>query len=140
MEVEFSIPGQPQGKARARTVKNRYTGKIVSYTPEKTVEYEEFIRWCYMKETKVFFKNESLAVEIKAYFEPPKQTSRKNREKMLRGEIKPTKKPDADNIAKVVCDALNKVAYTDDTQICTLVVQKEYAEEARVLVRIIEER
>lgn len=49
----------------------------------------------------------------------------------------PCKKPDADNIAKVICDALNKVAYGDDTQICELEVHKRYTEqneEACVLV------
>ena len=48
---------------------------------------------------------------------------------MESGELLPCKKPDADNIAKVVCDALNKVAYDDDTQICNLYVCKRYTKE-----------
>ena len=35
---------------------------------------------------------------------------------MLNGELLPAKKPDIDNIVKAVLDALNEVAYRDDTQ------------------------
>ena len=55
---------------------------------------------------------------------------------MLRGCIFPSKKPDADNIAKIVLDALNGVAYEDDSQVINLSVQKRYSEEARVFVHI----
>jgi len=56
----------------------------------------------------------------------------------LNGCIYPTKKPDADNIAKIVLDALNGVAYTDDTQVVNLSVQKRYGEVAEVKVEITE--
>ena len=36
---------------------------------------------------------------------------------MLEWEIRPTKRPDLDNIAKAVLDALNGLAYQDDSQI-----------------------
>ena len=56
---------------------------------------------------------------------------------MIAGQRTPTKKPDADNIAKVVCDALNGVAYKDDTQIVSLHIKKSYtADEPRVEVMI----
>lgn len=58
---------------------------------------------------------------------------------MLSGEIRPTKKPDTDNIAKAICDALNGVAYRDDAQICCLTVQKQYSEMSAVSVRIYSE-
>ena len=76
---------------------------------------------------------------IEAVFEIPKSTSKKRRLLMEAREELPCKKPDADNIAKVICDALNKVAYGDDTQICSLKVDKRYTradEEASVLVCI----
>lgn len=41
---------------------------------------------------------------------------------MLSGELLPTKKPDIDNIVKAVLDALNEVAYRDDTQVVELQV------------------
>ena len=47
-----------------------------------------------------------------------------------------TKKPDWDNIAKVICDALNGIAWVDDSQIVSGTVAKYYAEESKVLVFI----
>lgn len=55
---------------------------------------------------------------------------------MQQGIIRPTKKPDADNIAKVVLDALNNICYKDDTQVVELIVNKYYSLEPRVEVII----
>ena len=55
---------------------------------------------------------------------------------MLSGEIKPTKKPDADNIVKIICDALNNIAYKDDTQVVDLQVKKIYGGTEKVIVEI----
>lgn len=41
---------------------------------------------------------------------------RKRREAMIAGTIRPTKKPDADNVLKIVTDSLNDIAYYDDAQ------------------------
>ena len=51
---------------------------------------------------------------------------------MLNGELLPAKKPDIDNIAKTVLDALNSVAYRDDTQVVELQLRKQYSEKPRV--------
>lgn len=119
MNIMFEVPGKPQGKARARTT--RYG----TYTPEKTVLYENLIKVCYRQVTD-YYTEEPLHMTIEAVFEPVKSTSKVRRKKMLEGEIKPSKKPDIDNIAKVVLDALNGVAYKDDTQVISLAVTKRY--------------
>ena len=137
MEVRFVIPGPPQGKARARTVHNRRTGYTQSFTPAQTVLYENLIKTMYWENSRQIWNNEeALKVSISAVYEPPKSTSKRNRERMLNGQIWPTKKPDADNIAKVVLDALNGVAYKDDTQVVHLDVIKMYGESAYVEVTI----
>lgn len=141
MYIEFKIPGAPQGKARARTFYNSKMGRMNSITPEKTVLYENLIKMSYLtvEENKRMPFQElalPLKVSIMACFEPTKSASKKNREKMLNGEILPTKKPDIDNIAKVVLDALNGLAYKDDTQVVSLEVGKFYSEEACVKVYI----
>lgn len=53
-------------------------------------------------------------------------------ELMLNGELLPAKKPDIDNIVKAVLDALNEVAYRDDTQVVELQVRKQYSERPRL--------
>lgn len=128
----FEVPGKPTGKARARTFYNPKLGRVQSITPKETVSYENLVKVCYSssEDHREWFDKEPLMMYITAYFEIPKSTSKKNRAKMLSGELHPTKKPDADNIAKIVCDALNDVAYHDDTQIVKLIVDKKYTESA----------
>ena len=131
--IYFEVPGNPQGKARART------GKGFSYTPEKTVLYENLIKQCFMalENKQTFFDKEPLEMYITAYFPIPKSTSKKDLERIKKKELFPTKKPDADNIAKVICDALNGIAYNDDTQIVKLEIRKQYTtEEPKVVVSI----
>ena len=57
---------------------------------------------------------------------------------MLLGIIRPTIKPDVDNIAKVILDSLNGLAYKDDKQIVFCIISKWYGENPKVEV-ILEE-
>ena len=135
----FEVIGPPQGKARARTFYNPKLGRSQSVTPEKTVLYENLVKQSFLeaKENETYFEKEPVSVRILALFPIPKSTTKKNRRRIAAGELRPTKKPDADNIAKVICDALNGVAYGDDTQVVELTVGKRYTEEApRVIVGI----
>lgn len=129
--IQFYVPGKPQGKARARTFYNKKLGRMQSMTPENTVLYENNIMQSYLDVAKKpQLLQGPLQVSIKSYFPVPKSTTKKNREQIEAGHLLPTKKPDADNIAKVVCDALNQVAYSDDTQIIKLEVSKLYADDS----------
>jgi Holliday junction resolvase RusA-like endonuclease len=62
----------------------------------------------------------------------------KRKKMMLEGQIRHTKKCDADNLAKAVLDALNGIAYYDDSQVCELSVSKLYSDNPRVIVSISE--
>lgn len=132
--MKFTIPGEPQGKARHRTTK---TGR--TYTPAKTAQYENLIRQCFLASDEPERLDGQITVLIDAFFSIPKSVSKKKREQMLTGDIRPTKKPDFDNIGKVVCDALNKLAYDDDSHIVDGHVVKWYSEEPRVVVELIGE-
>ena len=137
MPVIFTIPGEPQGKARPRVVRNRYTGKTSTYTPEKTKDYEELVRGKYKEvANNANFGEQPLEVCITAYFSVPKSKNRKQKSLMLSNVLYPVKKPDCDNIAKIICDALNGIAYKDDSQIVKLNVHKAYAEIPSVKVVI----
>lgn len=127
--MQIIIPGQPQGKARARTFYNPRLGKHQSITPNNTVLYENLVKTCYMRshEGECFDEDQPLEVIIYAYYEIPKSMSKKDKQAVMDGKLFPTKKPDADNIAKVICDALNGMAYKDDKQIVDLHLMKRYA-------------
>ncbi len=127
--VTFQVPGKPQGKARARTVYNPHLKHSVSYTPENDLLYENLIKAMYMQAAGGirFEKGTPVTLRIVARFEPPKSASKKRQQQMLAGEIPPLKKPDIDNIVKVVADALNSVAYHDDKQILFVIAKKAYS-------------
>lgn len=139
MEVSLVIPGEPQGKARPRVVKNKYTGRSVSYTPAKTAAYEKLVRAEYIKAAPMIKFDGPVMVTIRAYLGIPESKSKKAKAQMQSGAILPTKKPDCDNIAKIVCDALNGLAYNDDSQITKLVVAKFYDNKPHVRVLIEED-
>lgn len=116
-ELTFEVPGKPQGKARVRVVQNRYTGKAHGITPENTRSYEDLVRWCWKAAGGRFLGDEQLEVHVAAYFEIPKSYSKKRVREIEENHLRPTCKPDLDNIQKVVLDALNGLAYTDDAQV-----------------------
>lgn len=127
--VSFHVPGKPQGKARARTVRHDGNGCSISYTPDNTVLYENFIKDQFLNHSKGFYMESGrpVAVRIVARFLPPKSTSKKRSLDMLEGREFPLKKPDTDNIIKVVQDALNGVAYHDDKQVMYVTAKKVYS-------------
>lgn len=127
--ISFEIPGEPVGKARARVT------KWGTYTPEKTENYEALIKYTYMKQCNTMYEG-ALKMMIHAYYLIPKSASKSKQAMMKSNEILPTKKPDADNVIKIICDALNKIAYKDDSQIVELVFSKEYSHEPKVKVYI----
>lgn len=129
--ISFVVLGKPMGKQRPRF--SRTCTGVRTYTPRKTQEYEDLVRISYRAVSKEKLKG-AISATIYGYFEPPKSISKKQREQMLKGDISYIKKIDSDNLAKSILDALNGVAYDDDSQVCLLVVQKLYGEKARVEV------
>lgn len=127
--MEFTVQGEPTAKGRPRIT------KWGAHTPEKTVLYENLIKTEYRLANGEMHEGQ-LVMNIKAYFSIPKSASKKKHDQMVSGEIRPTKKPDADNILKVVADALNKIAYDDDSQIVKATISKYYSDLPRVEIEI----
>lgn len=120
---ELTIDGVPVAKGRPRF--SRYG----AYTPKKTQEYEEYVKMCWVaKYGGVQPSEQSLEVDIVFYLPIPKSVNKKQRAEMLDGRIKHTKKPDIDNLIKSVLDALNGIAYSDDSKIIKVTAVKRYAE------------
>lgn len=136
MIYEFEVPSKIIGKGRPRL--NTYTGIV--YTPTKTKDYETLIEQYFVMKYPRYKTIEGRAkVSIKAFFEIPKSTTKVQKAGMMENKISPVKKPDIDNIVKVVLDAMNKFAFKDDTQIVKLEVEKIYTSDEEKLVIQIEE-
>ena len=109
--VAFTVPGEPTGKARPRVVRGH------AFTPEKTVLYENLIKTEYERQCGRAIFEGPVGVTVIAYYSIPKSDSRKKRDLKINGALRPMKKPDADNVLKCICDALNGVAFVDDAQV-----------------------
>jgi len=136
MRVSFTVLGDPVGKGRPRFSTR---GKFVkAYTPEKTVNYETLVKLEYERQCfgEKFDADIPLDMRITAYLPIPKSVSKKKQKLMAERKIRPLKKPDSSNITKAIEDALNKVAYFDDSQIVDSQCRRFYGEEPRVVVTI----
>ena len=128
--IKLIIPGQPCAKQRPRVC------KYGTYTPTKTVNYETLVKQLYIMQNHRKQLEGALQMRVIAYMPITKSTSKKNAELMRAGSIRPTKKPDWDNIGKIISDALNGLAYHDDSQIVSATIEKWYSDEPRVEVEI----
>lgn len=140
-KIFFTVMGEPVGKGRPKFA--RQGNYVKAYTPEKTASYENLVKLEYQRQATAdkkalfgFNEDAPLMLEIRAYFKIPKSTSKKRKALMEEGKIRPTKKPDIDNVFKVIADSLNGIAYKDDSQIISGMVSKFYSEQPRVEVTI----
>jgi Holliday junction resolvase RusA-like endonuclease len=105
------------------------------YDPPKSREYKDKIKGIIAG-----LVNEPLEcpleVSIVAHVGIPKSKPKKFRGDALRGAVKPTKKPDVDNMAKIVLDGCNGILYKDDCQVVDLRIVKIYSDNPRVEVEI----
>ncbi|HAT4254990.1 RusA family crossover junction endodeoxyribonuclease [Clostridium perfringens] len=116
------VTGKIRGKARPRVCRGH------AFTPKDTVQYEKLVRDCYKEQDGRYLEG-SIKALIIAYYKIPKSYTKKRVQAIRNGLEKPTKKPDADNIGKIILDSLNGVAYKDDSQIIELRVIKRYTED-----------
>ena len=116
------VEGTIKGKARPRF----YNGHAI--TTKDTVNYENWVKLCYQNQEGKYLEGQ-IKAKITAYYKIPKSYSKKRIEAIRKGNEYPQKKPDADNIGKIILDALNNIAYKDDSQVVELTVYKRFTEE-----------
>lgn len=139
--IKFTVLGRPQAKQRPKF--SRRGKHITTYTPKETQTYEKLVRKSALEQCKEQLDKEyvgAVKLKILAFYEPPKSYSNKKKKLLMNNPY--LKKSDADNIAKIICDSLNKVAYYDDSQIYSLEVYKYYSEKNRVevIIEYVEEK
>jgi len=128
-EIRLVIQGEPVAKGRPRLSRNG------TYTPEKTKTAEEAIGWAFKQSGQKKLEG-MLNLFVSFRFTLPKSASKK-----LKGMVRMFKatRPDLDNLVKLVTDALNGLAYDDDSQIISINAEKVYAEQAYTEIWITEE-
>lgn len=132
-KIKRTVPGDPIAQKR-----HRHTGKgkfVRTYDPSSK-DKENFLK-AFKSEGPIPKLEGALSMTCLFVFDRPKSHLLKSGKLNSRAPIDKTSKPDVDNLAKLVKDALNGHAYRDDSQVTQLTVVKEYGE-ARTEVTISE--
>jgi Holliday junction resolvase RusA-like endonuclease len=121
MNISLTIPGNPVGKQRARVCRTGH-----AFTPAKTVNYEALVKQIFAAKYPDFMPMSGpVRMILSIWLMPSKETQRKIKKSIAR--IYPIIKPDADNILKIVADALSGLAFVDDKQIISVYAEKKYS-------------
>jgi Holliday junction resolvase RusA-like endonuclease len=126
--IYFTLNGDPVPKGRPRFGKGR------TYTPAKTRAYEKAVATMARNAHKSKPPEGPLKLMATFVFPIPKSWPKKKRAAAARGELFHASKPDLDNLAKLIKDAMNGIVYKDDSQIWAMLIHKEYG--ARPMVKI----
>lgn len=130
-EVTFIVPGLPRGKQRAR-----YSSRTNHFFPaEQTVSYEAEVKWA-AKRAGCTPREGPVQMVIKAFFPIPRSRPKGWRIEAQAEQEWYIQKPDFDNTGKIVSDALNQVAYVDDKQVVSGLVEKRYSPTPRLEVTL----
>ncbi|MFC0271105.1 RusA family crossover junction endodeoxyribonuclease [Metabacillus herbersteinensis] len=132
--IEFTIPGEAVAQGRPRASVQR--GKVQMRDPEKSKDFKSYVKLLASQHRPSKLLTGPLAVELRVYKPILQSFSNKKKLEAKEGILRPVTKPDLDNHAKGVLDAMNKIIYNDDSQIVTLLVSKFYSDYPRVEVFI----
>lgn len=136
--IEFKVEGKAVPQPRPRVVRMR-NGQSRAYNSEKSVVYKRIVKAAALSEMnkqRLTMTDRPLSMRLTFVFAPPKSYTKKKLEAVKSGELRYTKKPDLDNLAKAILDACNNTVYKDDSQIITLSINKEYGHTDHVAVKI----
>lgn len=131
--VSIIIPGDPVGKGRPRFFRGR------AVTPAATRNYEQRISAAGKEAAAkhgMFADGQPLGMQVVARMPIPASWSERKRKQAVEQIIRPTGKPDCDNILKAAADGLNGVLYRDDAQLVDARITKIYHEEPALIITI----
>ena len=133
MGIVFEVPGEPRGKGRPRFTKEGH-----AYTDSETRAYEKKIMAYYRQQLRDFRWDDGsyVAVEVTAVYPIPKSATKASIAAIQAGRILPKRKPDIDNVLKVVLDSLNGIAYKDDSQVVMISGKKIYGHEPKLIIEM----
>lgn len=129
--LQFEVVGIPAVQKQTQFI--RSSG--IAYNPSKKAADQ--LIW----QIKPYAPTEPLSGPIEmhlTFFLPiPVSASRVKRTQMLNAVILPTKRPDFDNLAYLVTNALKNLIYLDDSQVTDCMIRKRYSDRPRTVIKII---
>lgn len=133
-KIQFEIPGDVQPQQRPKF--SRIGKGVRAIDPKESRDYKSFVRLVaaqYAPETLI---TDDIKLTIDVYRKIPKSFSKKKHQQAVEGVLRPTTKPDIDNLAKGIKDGLSKVLWHDDSQVIELIARKWYSENPRAVVTV----
>lgn len=129
--VVIELQGTPVAKGRPRFGRGRV------WTPQKTRNFETDLKW----QAKLAMHGRKpiegpVKVDMLALFEIPKSWPARKKTDALNGVVRPTGKPDIDNLLKTAADALNGIVWVDDAQIVIASISKRYSDKAMLRIMV----
>lgn len=132
--IRIVLAGTPKGKGRPRFAVRG--GKGHAFTPAPTRSFEGSLKYAAQEVMGDKIPLEcALDVTIITYMPIPKSWPKKKQAAALDGTLRPTGKPDWDNMAKMT-DALNEIVWRDDGQVVDGRVRKFYSDRPRLEIEI----
>ena len=134
--IQFTIPGAVQAQERPRFSR---TGKgVKTHDAPKSRSYKELVKMVAWDNRPQEPLQGALKLEVDVYLVPPKKYHTKPKQALIAsGELRPTTKPDADNLVKGIKDGCSKIIWVDDAQVVEMVVRKFYAMQPRAEVKVV---
>ena len=130
--ITLIVPGAPASKLRARSLRGGG-----HYTPAPTRAAERHIGNIWAATHGLRHPHEGpVVVDVAATFEPPTSWPKWRRTLALAGTWPHVVKPDIDNVVKLVKDALNGLAWRDDSQVIAITGRKLYGEQPATSITI----
>jgi Holliday junction resolvase RusA-like endonuclease len=136
-QIQFFAQGIPKGQPRPRAFSRGGSARV--YDPGTAEGWKSQIAMAAREHVPHAPLSGPVKLRLQFHIPRPKSHLRAN------GELKPTapylntKKPDADNYAKAVMDALTTLRFwQDDAQVAELSVRKAYSTQAGCLIEIAE--
>jgi Holliday junction resolvase RusA-like endonuclease len=128
---EIHIPPTPQKQTKFY----RRGNFVKTYDPSAVAK--EQIQWQIKAYAPEIPLDGPLKVDLTFYLPIPKSISKVRKRQMINQVILPVKRPDVDNLAYLVTNAMKNIIYMDDSQLVDLCMHKRYGEEPRTVVKII---
>lgn len=132
--LKIEIPGDVQAQQRPKF--SRFGNNVSVRDPKESKDYKSFVRLVASQVAPNTLITEEIRLRIDVYRKIPKSFSKKKHQQAVDGELRPTTKPDIDNLAKGIKDGLSKVIWHDDSQVTELVARKLYSDNPRAEVTI----
>lgn len=125
--IRITISTEPQAKGRPKTV--FHNGKARTYTPQRTKDAEDFLRYRLLKhKDNAFPAHTPVRLSVTFYRTKSKYLSKK--------ETMPFRKPDLDNLLKTCLDSMNDILIADDAQITTIIAKKRWSKDGEGHINI----